>query len=91
LRIEIDPNVRVENNETFAGFEDLFGDVDELKVGDWMTVMCDETDLIGDAHVTRIDRDSRLIYLAVNWSSFRRDQPLPAYSIKIWPESAKLL
>lgn len=69
MRIAIDPNVRVEGNQTYGGFEDLFGDVDVLQVGDWLTVMCQETDIEGNAKVTRIDHESRLIYLAVDWKT----------------------
>jgi len=75
MRIAIDPNVRTAGNQTRCGIEDLFGDIDELNVGDAITVMCLETDIIGDATVARIDLDSkrRLIFLDVDWESLRRE------------------
>jgi hypothetical protein len=75
MRIAIDPNVRTKGNETFSGFGDVFGDVETLNPGDWVTVMCEETDVIGDAKVSCIDFERKHIYLAVDWSSLRDDVP----------------
>jgi hypothetical protein len=73
MRIVIDPNVRVENNWTYAGFEDVFGEADQLRPGDWVTLMGAETDQIWDGKVVDLDFERRIITLAVDWSSNRQD------------------
>lgn len=73
MRIAIDPNVRIENNWTFTGFGDVFGDVDALEPDDWVTAMWQETDHIFDAKVVCLDFERRLITLAVDWKSARKD------------------
>lgn len=73
MRIVIDPNVRIENNWTFAGFEDVFGDVDKLNPDDWVTAMWDETDQVFDAKVVCLDFERHIITLAVDWGSVRQD------------------
>lgn len=78
MRIRIDPNVRIENNWTFSGFSDVFGNVNELKPDDWVTAMWDETDQIFDAKVVCLDYEREIIDLAVDWSSIRDDKPLAA-------------
>jgi hypothetical protein len=74
MRISIDPNVRVENNWTYSGFEDVFGDVHLLNPGDWVTAMWAETDQIFDAKVVCLEFERRIITLAVDWKSVRVDQ-----------------
>lgn len=74
MRIAIDPNVRTEGNRTYAGFGDLFGDVDELHAGDYALAMGEETDVVFDAKVHEINHDRRLIYLIVDWQSGRSDR-----------------
>jgi hypothetical protein len=64
--IEIDPNVRVRGNETYAGFEDVTG---LLEVGEEVTVRESEAGLLGEGRVTHIDLDRRLVYLSVDWAS----------------------
>lgn len=66
MRISIDPNTRCNNDQTFAGRGDLFGDVDDLSVGDPVIAMWAETDIIFDATVARIT--DRLIYLSARHS-----------------------
>ncbi|MDH6244941.1 hypothetical protein [Mycobacterium sp. OTB74] len=73
MRITIDPNIRIENNWTYVGFGDVFGNVDELSPGDWVTAMWEETDQIADAMVMCIDYERKLVDLAVDWPSFRKD------------------
>lgn len=74
MRIAIDPNVRVENNWTFSGFGDVFGDANDLRPHDWVTAMWQETDQIADAKVVCLDFERKLITLAVDWKSFRTDE-----------------
>jgi hypothetical protein len=73
VRISIDPNVRTAGNQTFTGFGDLFGEVDELHEGDYLLAMGLETDFVWDSKVTRIDHERKLIYLEVAWRSGRPD------------------
>ena len=74
MRITIDPNIRIENNWTYVGFGDVFGNIDELSPGDWVTAMWEETDQIADAKVMYIDYERKLVDLAVDWPSFRKDE-----------------
>lgn len=72
IEIIIDPNVRTEGNRTYGGFEDVRGGfVDDLSPGDQVTVVEEESDVIGEATVYQINPERRLVYLVVNWSSLR--------------------
>lgn len=74
--IVIDPNVRVEGNRTYAGFEDVVGGfVSDLRPGDHVTVVEEETDVVGDATVYNVDVGRQLIYLSVEWKSLRPRSP----------------
>ena len=75
-RIEIDPNIRVRGNGTFAGFEEVDG---PLGVGLPVEVYEPEADIIGTGRITEIDVEKRLVYLSVDWASLRdpADHPLP--------------
>ena len=73
MRVVIDPNVRIENNWSYCGFEDVFGDVAALQPDNWVTAMWDETDQIFDAKVVCLDFERRIITLAVDWKSCRTD------------------
>lgn len=69
-RIEIDPNVRspwVKGN-TYTGFENADGPVAE---GDNVTVFESEDDMVGEAVVTKLVPDYGLIYLCVDWTTWR--------------------
>jgi hypothetical protein len=73
MRISIDPDIRTETNWTYAGFGDVFGNVDDLSPGDWIIAMWEEADQIADAKVLCIDYERKLIDVVVDWSSFRED------------------
>jgi hypothetical protein len=66
--IMIDPNVRVRGNGTYAGLEDVRGNI---AVGVEVEVFEPESDLVGQGRVTEIDVERRLVYLSVDWSSLR--------------------
>ncbi len=68
--IEIDPNVRVRGNCTYAGFEDIVGE-HQFAVGDDVEVVEPEADLAGQGRILEIDVVKELVYLAVDWSSLR--------------------
>jgi len=70
-RIAIDPNVRVRGNETYAGLEDVEGDI---AAGSRVVVYEPESGLVGPAEVTEIDTDKRLVYLAVDWQALTRSE-----------------
>lgn len=104
VRIEVDLNVRVRSDQTYAGFEDVdpgsvtyarasdadgpvsVGDAvhvvepfektvaDAIVVGQKVIAFEGESGLAGDAVVTEVDPEKRLIYLAVDWHSFRDDE-----------------
>jgi hypothetical protein len=70
-RIAIDPNVRVRDNETYAGLEDVDGDI---TCGSRVVVYEPESGLVGPAEVTEIDTDKQLVYLAVDWQALARPE-----------------
>lgn len=63
--ILIDPNVRVADNLTFSGFEDVIGDIPDE--GDYVVVQEPEANLSTLGQVRRVDHCDRLVYLAVDW------------------------
>lgn len=68
-RISVDLNVRVHGNQTYAGFEDT---EQPVHVGEQVLAWEPEDDIVADATVTEVDGQRRLIYLAVDWYSFRQ-------------------
>ncbi len=73
IEIIIDPNLRIEGNRTFAEFADVTGGfVADLRPGDHVLVVEEETDIIGDATIYAIDPQNELIDLTVEWASLRR-------------------
>jgi hypothetical protein len=72
--VQIDPNIRVRGQLTFAGLEDVTG---PLAVGQTVEVIEPESDLIGTGRVVEIDPARSLVYLGVDWSSL---QPRAAVS-----------
>jgi hypothetical protein len=76
MEIVIDPNVRVEGNRTYAGFEDVLGGfVSDLHPGGHVTVVEEESDVVGDATVYSVDIGRQLIYLTVQWQTLRPRSP----------------
>lgn len=69
-RVEIDLNVRVRGNDTFVGFEDVYG---PLAVGEAVEVFESESGVSGDGRVTQIDGERELVYLSVDWASIREE------------------
>ncbi|MEA1798266.1 hypothetical protein [Rhodococcus qingshengii] len=70
--LAIDPNVRVEGNETYTGFEDLLeGAIQDVYEGVAVTVSEPESGLVGEGTVSRIDRLRELIFVAVDWKTLR--------------------
>jgi hypothetical protein len=67
-RIEIDPNVRVRGQLTFAGFEDVRG---PLRLGQTVVVFEPESDLVGEGRVVEIDVARELVILGVDWASLQ--------------------
>jgi hypothetical protein len=67
-RIAIDPNIRVRGNQTYAGIEDIEGDVG---AGSHVVVYEPESGLSGPGEVTEVDRDRGLVYIVVDWSKLR--------------------
>jgi hypothetical protein len=63
----IDLNVRVHDGETFSGFEDVKGIMPH--VGDRVLVREPESNIVGEATVTRVDAADQLIYMAVDWAA----------------------
>jgi hypothetical protein len=79
-RVQIDLNVRVRGNQTFAGFEDVEPReaVSEDLIGAHVIAYEPESGVSGDGRVTEIDPASRLVYLDVDWRSLRDDGPANA-------------
>lgn len=67
-RVQIDLNVRVRGNGTFAGLDDASGPV---AVGDVVEVYESESGLAGEGTVTEIDGDRELIFLSLDWAALK--------------------
>lgn len=81
-RVEIDPNVRVRGNGTYAGFESVIGD---LVVGGIVEVFEAESGLHGRGRITDIDVQRRLVYLTVDWASLTDEiDDSEAVAANIW-------
>lgn len=68
VRVFIDPNVRVGQNQTYASLADCSGAV---ATGDRVRVVEFESCLYGDADVVSIDAERGLVYLSVEWASLK--------------------
>lgn len=64
--VEIDLNVRVRGDQTYAGLENVQG---EISVGDLVWVHESESQVIGSAQVVEIDPARELVFLSVDWAS----------------------
>lgn len=83
-RVEIDPNVRVRGQLTYAGFEDVTG---PLSVGQTVEVFESESGLVGEGRVVEIDTATQLVYLGVNWGSLTirdSEQPESRFAAESW-------
>lgn len=69
MKIAFDPNVRVEGNQTYVGFEDVQGDPSHLSIGQKITVFESESKAETSGIITQIDSENRLIYLWVDWKN----------------------
>ena len=74
--VTIDPNIRVRDNLTYAGFEDITGPFFE---GALVTVLEVESGLVGKGRITSTDPEKRLVYLRVDWSTLAIPQTLPVF------------
>lgn len=74
-RIAIDLNVRVNGGQTYAGFEDIEGEM-PMK-GELVVVYERESNVSGKAEVAEIDVDRQLIYLHVDWSALFDHSVMP--------------
>jgi hypothetical protein len=70
VRVTVDLNVRVRGNQAYSTVEDADGPV---AVGDKVLAVEQETGVWADATVTEVDGARGLVYLAVDWGSFRDD------------------
>ncbi|GAA1154476.1 hypothetical protein F4556_005002 [Kitasatospora gansuensis] len=70
-KIRIDPNVRVRGNLTYAGLDDVTG---ELKEHAEVEVYEPESGLAGHGHVEQIDLERGLVYVAVHWKTLSAPQ-----------------
>ena len=66
VKIEIDLNVRVKGNLTYAGFENVTGALPA--VGTRVKVYESESELSGYATVASLDHKRKIIYLDVDWT-----------------------
>lgn len=80
-QITIDPNIRIRNNWTYAGFEDVEGQFPGVG-GDVIAVEA-ESGLSGPARVVDINAAKQLIYLAVDWLLFF-GSPVPRPADAVW-------
>lgn len=71
-RISIDLNVRVRGNNTYVGFEQVFGPV---SVGELVEVYEAESGLSGEGRITEIDGERELVFISVDWSALSEKEP----------------
>lgn len=73
VRIEIDPNVRVEGNNTFSGFSHINVNAEfyAVREGEPVLVYEPEADIEGFGWVYRMDYEKELVFIKVDWSSLR--------------------
>ena len=83
--IMIDPNVRVEGDLTFSGFEDVRGAMPT--VGQRVLVREPESNLVASGTVARVDSDDSLIYIRVEWGSLRPDVLQTPDQLRQWVSS----
>src|SRR5437773_1721960 len=70
--VQIDLNVRVRGNGTFAGLEDVEG---PLAVDDAVEVFEPESEVVARGTVTEIDAAKSLVYLSVDWATLHEGIP----------------
>jgi hypothetical protein len=70
VRIAVDLNVRVRGNQTYTSLDDADGPV---APGDKVLAVEPETGIMADATVADVFEEHRLVYLDVDWHSFRDD------------------
>lgn len=68
--IAVDPNVRVQESWTYAGFEDIQGKF-AIRITDHVLAWEREDDIVANAWVAAIDWDRSLVYLIVDWCCWR--------------------
>jgi hypothetical protein len=84
IRILIDPNVRVRDNQTFVSMKQVQGVV---VTGASVEVYEEETGAVGAASVTEVDSTRGLVYLAVDWPSLRvPKQSILANYVSSWSD-----
>jgi hypothetical protein len=74
-RVQIDPNIRVRGNSTYAGFEDVEG---PIALNEMVEVYEAESELVGEGKVIEIDASRSLVYLSVDWTSLTNAAPSSA-------------
>lgn len=70
--VRIDPNLRINGNQTFAGPGDVEG---EVVIGYPVRVHDPESGLLGDGVAVGFDADEQLLRIAVDWSSLKPVRP----------------
>ncbi len=69
IRIEIDLNIRVRGNQTYAGYENVSGALPAI--GDHVEVFESESGLVGSGIVVELDDKRQIVYLDVDWATLR--------------------
>lgn len=70
-RVKVDLNVRVRGNKTYAGYEDVVPEGATLVVGEQVLIWEPEDDIVTDGTVIELDDAKQIVYLDVEWYSFR--------------------
>lgn len=70
-RVQVDLNVRVRGNKTYAGYEDVVPEGAPVAVGEQVLVWEAEDDIVTDGTVIELDDEKQIIYLDVDWRGFR--------------------
>jgi hypothetical protein len=78
LVIEIDPNIRVEGNNTYSAFRNFHTNLVAIP-GEIVLVVETESGLYGIAQVIRVDYTKNLVYLRVDWHKLQHSDYIVEY------------
>lgn len=70
-RFKINPNVLVAGHLTYSGFEDVLPEGATVSLGERVLAWEPECGMVADAVVHAIDEDTQIVYLDVDWGTFR--------------------
>lgn len=72
IRIGVDQHTHLRHlGKFYAGFGDVFYDIDDVQIGDKVLGMFLESDFVADGEVVKINHDHKLIYFTLDYENTR--------------------